>query len=253
MNPKCPVCGREYPEGTTKCAFDGTDLTEKSTPNPNIEEQHTGSQPEGYQSYPADYAQYRNPYNPNYNSGTYNRFGANIYPKAGLGKRFVAYLLDGLFYTLLAIPSIVCFIIAFINIYQAAKLYRLENMYYDKAFTIELFYDNLGLILFGLLLYIFPLIYVFIKDGLGQGQSWGKRIMGLMVVNIETNSPCSKGRSALRALVSGLVVMVPYLNFITYWIEPIMVIVTDDGRKLADMAAKTQVIQLEDYQPQEVY
>ena len=253
MDIKCSVCGREYPEGTVRCAFDGNDLSGNSNssqnlPDPGREEQ-TAYNPGGM---PRNNMQ-NNPYYGSNPGRAYRGYDSQLYPKAGLGKRFVAYLLDGLFYTLLAIPSIVCFVIAIINVAQAAKLHRSEYMYYDKAFTIELFYDNLGLLLFGLLFFVFPMIYTFIKDGLGQGQSWGKRIMGLMVVNIETNTPCSKGKSALRALISGLVVMVPYLNFITCWIEPLMVIITDDGRKLADMAAKTQVIQVEDYQPQEIY
>ncbi|MDP4116948.1 MAG: RDD family protein, partial [Bacteroidota bacterium] len=229
MNPKCPVCEREYPEGTTKCVFDGTDLTGKSTPNPNIEEQYKGSQSEGYQSYPPDYNQYNNPYNPNSNSRAYNRFGVNIYPKAALGKRFAAYLLDGLFSFLLAIPSTICIIIVIINIVNTIGPENYRSHYrIDKATGLEMFYDNIGLIVVAVILYIIPLVYGFIKDGLGEGQSWGKRIMGLMVVNVESNAPCSKGSSALRTLISGLIVMIPYLNFITFWIEPIMVLATDD-------------------------
>src|SRR5947209_5738893 len=37
--------------------------------------------------------------------------------------------------------------------------------------------------------------YGFIKDGLGRGQTIGKKKMRLMVVHLQTNAPCSKSQS----------------------------------------------------------
>jgi uncharacterized protein (TIGR02145 family) len=102
-----------------------------------------------------------------------------------------------------------------------------------------------------LILYIIPLIYGFIKDGLGKGQSWGKRAMGLMVVHIPTNTPCTKGKSFVRWLISALLSGIPYVCYLTVWIEFILVLATKDGRRLADKVAKTQVIEAKLYQKQE--
>ncbi|NQT35606.1 RDD family protein, partial [bacterium] len=83
----------------------------------------------------------------------------------------------------------------------------------------------------------------FIKDGLGNGQSWGKRAVGLMVVQLIDDTPCTKLKSSLRGLVTMLLGAVPFGSFV----EPIMVIATKDGRRLADMAAETKVIHIENY------
>lgn len=243
MNIKCKICGREYPEGTSKCVFDGSDLSGRTIPNYNTEEPYSEQPPNNFQEYPPDYNNFNDPYS---NQSNYKRYGLNSYSKADLSKRFGAYLLDGLFSFLLAIPSLVCLFIAAMNVYDVIKLE--QHSYQFNRILFNEIKDNIGLILFSILLYFIPLVYSFIKDGLGEGQSWGKRIMGIMVVNVETNMPCSKGRSALRTLISGLIIIIPYLNYLTFWVEPIMVIARDDGRKLSDLAANTQVINLSEYQ-----
>jgi uncharacterized RDD family membrane protein YckC len=88
-------------------------------------------------------------------------------------------------------------------------------------------------------LYFVPLVYAFIKDGLGEGQSWGKKAVGLMVVYLPNNSACSKGQSSLRCLIGSLLGIIPFIGWL---IEPIMVLATEDGRRLADKVANTQVI-----------
>jgi uncharacterized RDD family membrane protein YckC len=144
------------------------------------------------------------------------------YPKASLGNRFLASLLDGLIMTGLAIPAIIAFVAGMVN---------LENRYsYDDAIL---------LIILAILLYFIPLVYSFVKDGLGKGQSWGKKAVGLMVVHLPSNTPCTKGQSFLRCLIGLLVNMIPFIGWL---IEPIMVLATQDGRRLADQAANTQVI-----------
>ena len=47
--------------------------------------------------------------------------------------------------------------------------------------------------------YVWAFYYFFLKDGLPGGQSIGKRRAGLMVVNLSTNQPCSRSRSAIRS------------------------------------------------------
>lgn len=136
------------------------------------------------------------------------------FKKASLGSRFLASLLDGFISGILAIPA--CFL-------------------YAIGISMEIYnYVTLALIL-----YLIPLTYTFIKDGLGNGQSWGKNAMGLRTIKVKDYSKCTKGTSVLRALVSTLVSMIPLVGWI---IEPIMVLTTSDGRRLADKAAGTMVV-----------
>ena len=81
--------------------------------------------------------------------------------------------------------------------------------------------------------------YGFIKDGLGRGQSIGKKKMRLMVVHLQSNAPCSKSQSALRALVMTGLHLIPYLGWL---VEPVLVMAAAGGRRLGDQAAGTQVI-----------
>ena len=148
------------------------------------------------------------------------------FEKASLGSRFLASLLDGLISGVLAIPAIVLYTFGLSNV--------THNYGYDEDYS-----KNSAYFFLAFVLYLFPLTYAFIKDGLGNGQSWGKKAMGLRIVKVENNSKCTKGASALRALVSTLVSMIPLVGWI---IEPIVVLTTSDGRRLADKAAGTMVV-----------
>ncbi|MDP4192855.1 MAG: RDD family protein [Bacteroidota bacterium] len=157
------------------------------------------------------------------------------YPKAPLGKRFGACLIDGLIMFLLSIPAIVLFMIGL-------SMNPNPEMIDEESFS-----SGVGLVggvftLWGMFSLIFPTIYSFIKDGLKNGQSFGKRFVGLMVIDTQKNSPCKIGKSAFRNLISYLIVAIPFLNLITCWIEPLMVIFREDGKKAADFVASTQVI-----------
>lgn len=219
----CPKCMTTYPAGSTFCPRDG----EKLTTSNNL-------------------AYYCEKCGTKYNSDTKfcpkdggtvvcriagqhysQQSDINVsFEKASLGSRFLASLLDGLICGVLAIPAIVLYAIGLSNATQNYDYY--ED--YGKAS---------GHFLFAFILYLIPLTYTFIKDGLGNGQSWGKKAMGLRIIKVKDCSKCTKGASALRALVSTLVSMIPLVGWI---IEPIMVLTTSDGRRLADKAAGTMVV-----------
>lgn len=219
----CPKCMTTYPAGSTFCPRDG----EKLTTSNNL-------------------AYYCEKCGTKYNSDTKfcpkdggtvvcriagqhysQQSDTNVsFEKASLGSRFLASLLDGLICGVLAIPAIVLYAIGLSNATQNYDYY--ED--YGKA--------N-GHFLFAFILYLIPLTYTFIKDGLGNGQSWGKKAMGLRIIKVKDCSKCTKGASTLRALVSTLVSMIPLVGWI---IEPIMVLTTSDGRRLADKAAGTMVV-----------
>ena len=146
------------------------------------------------------------------------------YPKARLGARFLAYILDGLMAT---IPA------AFIIGIGVALMPRHGGNGAVAAVAI----------LIGVAWWLY---YSFAKDGWTGGQSLGKRATDLMVVDVRTNQPCTVGQSALRALILLLLNCIPGLGWL---IEPIVVFASENGRRLGDLAAGTQVIDTSAYRP----
>ena len=91
---------------------------------------------------------------------------------------------------------------------------------------------------------IWSIYYGFAKDGRAGGASIGKAKMGLMVVRLADNRPCTPGQSALRVLTLIILNVIPAVGWL---IEPVVVLAADDGRRLGDKAAGTQVIAVADY------
>ena len=143
------------------------------------------------------------------------------YPKAPIGPRFLAWLVDG-------------FVGAAAFIGTAALGFF--NSWLTGGTTL------LWLALLGT--FVWAVYYSFAKDGRHDGQSIGKEMVDLMVVNVKTNEPCTKGESSLRAVVYMALGLLPFIGF---FIEPIMVLAAEDGRRLGDRAANTQVIRTSDY------
>jgi len=177
------------------------------------------------------------------------------YPKANLSNRFIAAILDLLIIILLNIPLLLV-------------KYLGQN---DHSSHRTLFY-----------LTIIPLYYSIACNGFKNGQSWGKKALGLMVVNLRTNLPCNKVDSSRRWLISELILTPLYLISYLFFedqpslyangvpqgmdnnvfsiimvllvfgccfllIDPLTIILTKDGRKLGDRATFTQVINKEYY------
>jgi uncharacterized RDD family membrane protein YckC len=89
------------------------------------------------------------------------------------------------------------------------------------------------------------LYYGLTKDGGGRGQSIGKKKLDLMVVNVKTDLPCTMLQSVGRALVLGLLCVIPVFGWL---IEPFSILVSSRGRRLGDYAAGTQVIRVSAYE-----
>ena len=143
------------------------------------------------------------------------------YPKARLGARFLAYILDIL---VAVIPGIIITAIGF-------------------AMTPRRGFSALAGVAV-LLSMAWVVYYSLTKDGWRGGQSVGKRAMDLMVVDVKTNAPCTIGESALRGLILFLLNLIPGLGWL---IEPIVAIASENGRRLGDLAAGTQVIDTSAY------
>lgn len=219
-NPVCPVCGINYQAGTTYCAADGSKLVspDKMIPKCVI----CGAQySKGVKFCTKDGGEVI-PEALRYVTGINKRQEVPKYEKAGLGSRFVASVVDFLFYFLLMIPAIVFFCLGL-----------------DSANSYSHHVEAIIFFILAFVAYLMPFIYSFIKDGLFQGQSIGKKVVNIKVIKIEDSSNCTKGTSAIRALIGGLLCLIPYCGWL---IEPIVVLCSSDGRRLADKAAGTMVV-----------
>jgi uncharacterized RDD family membrane protein YckC len=148
-----------------------------------------------------------------------------VYPKAPLGARFVASLVDRFLFLLPAIALIVA----------AVVVGESENENVAVAVVCGVL---------GGVLAIAAFLYALLKDGRANGQSIGKKLTNLMVVHLPTNQPCSMGQSAGRAAIMMVLGFIPYVGGL---IEPIIVLAAQDGRRLGDKAANTQVISVDAY------
>lgn len=93
------------------------------------------------------------------------------------------------------------------------------------------------------------LAYLLIGDGLFQGRSLGKKLIGLKVISIDTEKPCSFRDSVLRNSVFGigyLLFKIPLFGWIFIVIislfEFIILLGSKEKRRLGDEIAKTKVI-----------
>lgn len=145
--------------------------------------------------------------------------GSVEYPKAGLGYRVLAQLVDGV---ITYLPLIIAFII------------------YTRTLT-GMLYGSMGPYLISIFLLLagvfWTWFYLLVRDGLGQGQSIGKKIFGLMVVRLEDNQPCTKANSAIRNLYAIA------LSFI----DIIIAMIHEKGQRYGDSRLNTQVIEKQDY------
>jgi uncharacterized RDD family membrane protein YckC len=93
------------------------------------------------------------------------------------------------------------------------------------------------------------LAYLLIGDGLFDGRSVGKKIIGLRVVSEDTDKPCSFRDSILRNGIFGigyLLYKIPWFGWIFIVIvtvfEFVILLGSKDGSRLGDEIAKTKVV-----------
>jgi uncharacterized RDD family membrane protein YckC len=80
--------------------------------------------------------------------------------------------------------------------------------------------------------------YLLLRDSM-RGQSPGKLLLGLVVVNLETGRPCTLKDSVWR----NAVFLVPGANLVAVFLEPITIVRDPQGQRLGDRLAQTQVIE----------
>lgn len=121
---------------------------------------------------------------------------------APIGKRFSAQFID----------EALAFIVGYIVLLLLFKLLPSEN--------------NVPL----LAMWLVIIVYTLVADGMFQGQSIGKKMLGLYVVNTKTNSQCTYIQSVMRNIT--------YLLGIIDWIF----IIGSERRRLGDRFASTKVM-----------
>src|SRR5690242_8124755 len=121
------------------------------------------------------------------------------YTKASLGARLGAYVVDRI---VGMGPAIVAaFISFFFHLSRPSAAIAFINLLGSMAWAVY---------------------YGLLKDSREGGQSIGKGMFGLMVINVDTNEPCGRRESATRAFVGGLVGIVPIIGWL---IEPMIALV----------------------------
>jgi uncharacterized RDD family membrane protein YckC len=96
------------------------------------------------------------------------------------------------------VPGIVLMVLAFDD---CTRLGDGEIRCSGDQFDVGSFLGGLGLILLGVLLVAFLYVRALAKTG----QTWGKRIVGIKAIRVETGEPIGWGRAIGRSLFAGFI------------------------------------------------
>lgn len=88
-------------------------------------------------------------------------------------------------------------------------------------------------------LFLFALFYFLFRDSMGKGQSIGKRLMNLQVLDEVSLAPCKVSQSVTRNVV---LIAMNVLYMMGMVVESFAILLTPEGRRLGDRAAKTMVV-----------
>jgi uncharacterized RDD family membrane protein YckC len=95
------------------------------------------------------------------------------------------------------------------------------------------------------------LAYLFVADGFAGGRSIGKRLIGLQTILPDTREPAGFRESIIRNIplaVAQMAFVVPYVGWVAsvaiVVFEAILIIGNEQGRRLGDELAGTQVLDI---------
>ena len=146
-------------------------------------------------------------------------------------------LLSAVLFALLYFPTLTYLSVGIVTPYTKVDVWkRLLAAFIDgvPAVAAWLLYRNTGA-LWGA---AGAMVYLLLRDGIG-GQSLGKLLLGLVVVNVRTGHLCSWKDSVLR----NAFVLIPGANVVAIFLESITIIRDRQGNRLGDRLAQTQVIE----------
>lgn len=159
---------------------------------------------------------------------------ATPYAKAPLGARFGAMLIDSLAPLIPLVVGILLLAAGGAGLGLAdGSAAEVQNAFGGSALV--------GLVVLAVSV-PWSIWYYFTKDAVDG--SWGKRAVGLMVIHLPTDRPCTRGQSAIRAIVWAALGLVPLVGWL---IEPLIAMIANDGRRLGDRASETMVITTAEY------
>ena len=110
---------------------------------------------------------------------------------------------------------------------------------------LSIFFYPLGILL--------GLTYISLADGLQNGRSVGKKLLGLAVISLEDGRPCSPGQSFVRNLPISIplgLAVIPFIGWIfslmlgavSLGLEIYLILKLDSGNRLGDVMADTTVM-----------
>jgi len=159
------------------------------------------------------------------------------YPRAPMIRRLVAVLVDTL---IAALPFAAVIMMIF---------YPIINMLTQANASWAGYYSKEGLIaLYAALPFSFAWFccYALLRDSFGKGQSWGKKLCGLMVMDLTRHRPCDKkgslARNYLGFSLTVFMLVLPILAPLLALVEPFSIILNRQGLRTGDRWAGTQVI-----------
>lgn len=144
-------------------------------------------------------------------------YNSDVYPRANLGRRIAAHVIDTLVLGVLFVPAI---------------LLGTTVMPDDRNNT------SIGLGIAYFISFVMPFVYFFIKDGLFRGRSLGKMAMGLMIVDVANQMPCGVVKALGRNLITIVMAFVPLGGIV----DVVLILTDPEARRLGDRVCRTQVV-----------
>lgn len=206
----CPHCGAQVVDGGSFCPACGGQVTAPAAAAPPTDTPPAPPPPSEAPAYPPP-----SPPPPAQPAVPQTASPAASYAKAPLGARVLALIVDGIIASAL-LPVGIMLVIA-------------------SATRDEPSIPGLALIVVGGL---WQLGYTLGRDAFG-GAGAGKRLTGLVVLSSKTGHIAGAGPAVTRQVVLYALQLIPVVGT---FIEPVMVLIDKDGKRVGDKAAKTQVV-----------
>lgn len=140
---------------------------------------------------------------------------------AGRGMRLVAFIIDTLILAVLLIPVML-----------VGGIFAMVMSGEEPGFGTTLMIGVASFVLF-VIVQGYPLS--------ATGQTWGKKALGMKIVDLAGNKPEFGKLLALRYLTTQVIGMIPFIGFI-YWLVNVLFIFGDDRRCIHDKIAGTRVV-----------